>query len=519
MRRTIYLLAAGTTAGSALLIAYSPDPLSMAIAAVMLVLVSAGLIFGVLPLASASGGLARGIANVESSEGVKASTPMDALSTYDVMFGQAFLDSAFEEYRSRVEEQAAEGKILSDIDEYVNEEFVSLRCWNPVVMQIPGTLTGLGLLGTFVGLITGISEIGFSSVDAALTSVQTLLDGIRVAFYTSIAGVILSILFNVTHKMAWSVMARQLGTFTSEFRRRVVPSPEEQERDSLAKYRKTTLDRLDRLPKNPGFSLASMQSGANPSATARNAQILMPQISEGLKNGEFVFVLQPKYDLTSGRMTSAESFVRWRHGKLGTVSPGVFLPIVEENGYITKLDGYVWDSVFAAVRKWIDEGVRLVPIAVNVSKTDVLAGDVVETFDAMTKKYKIPPRMIDVEIAENAFTEAGDLAVRTSSELRDRGFKVIVDGFDGDFVPLGSVQGLEVDEVKFDIRRLDMKRDADYIKGVLAKGREMTYGVTVEGIETMEQASFLRKNGCAVGQGYHYSKPISQDEFIEKCKE
>ena len=510
MRRTLYLLSAGIVAGSIFLIAYSPDPLSMAISGIMLVLVLAGLIFEIFPLISVSGGLQRGSASIENAPNGQ------SLSGYDPMFGQKMLDSMFEDFRDSTLEREKSGRLPGDMEDHINEDSIGLRCWTGVAAQIPGTLTGLGILGTFIGLITGISEIGFSSVDAALTSVQTLLNGIHVAFYTSIAGVILSILFNILHRITWNVTVRQLDMFTELFHLSVMPSTAETEKIEERKYRQTVLDRLDRIPKTPGFSISDIRgtAGAAGAGAQKNAQILMPQIIEGLKKKEFIFVLQPKYNLGTGKMTSAEAYIRWNHEKLGMVSPAVFLPVVEENGYITKLDEYMWESVFRSVREWIDGGLRIVPIALNVSKTDILAGDVISSFETLMTKYKLPPRQIEIEIAQNAFTDAPEVTTEVAATLRQKGFKVIVDGFDGNYVPFSTIRNMDVDEVKFDMRRFDLKQDENFIRDVFSQGKNHPFEVTVEGVESMEQVSALRKYGCATAQGFYFSKPVSKEEFI-----
>ena len=117
-----------------------------------------------------------------------------------------------------------------------------------------------------------------------------------------------------------------------------------------------------------------------------NERVLMPQILDGLRKNEFTFFLQPRYDLNTRRVVGAEALVRWNHPVLGVISPAVFIPVLENNGYITKLDQYIWEEVCKTIRVWIDAGVRPVPIAVNVTKTDILAIDVAEFFSEMLKK-------------------------------------------------------------------------------------------------------------------------------------
>ena len=134
--------------------------------------------------------------------------------------------------------------------------------------------------------------------------------------------------------------------------------------------------------------------------------MLMPQILNGLQNNEFTFYLQPRYDLNTEKIIGAEALVRWIHPKLGMVAPSVFIPILEKNGYITKLDQYIWNQICAKIRGWIDGGIRPVPISVNISKTDILALDISEVFSDLIQKYRIPPRCIEFDIAQNAYLES-----------------------------------------------------------------------------------------------------------------
>lgn len=518
MRKLLIFLSLIVLAIGVALISFAPDTLSMVVGIIMVALIAVGLLCGIFPMISMQGGLRTGAKNIRNAALVQTDSMWSAVLMMDPLFRQRTLDTLFKAYKEKVNHQNARGQMFSDIEEYINGDSLALYSWNGVVMQIPGTLTGLGILGTFVGLIFGISEIGFTSVEATLASVQSLLSGIRMAFYTSIAGVILSILFNILHRTTWNMLTRQLGLFLDDFHMNVIPPVDEQERFRMDKNMRVIIDRLDRIPKNPGYTIGNVTSAiANPVVAQKNESILMPQIIDGLKNNEFLFVLQPKYDILSRKIVSAEAYVRWNHGRLGMISPGVFLPVVEENGYITKLDEYVWESVCKKIREWLDNGEPLVPISLNVSKTDILAGNVLEKMDNLLKTYDLLPRFIDIEVARNAFIEAQELTTELTIALRQKGFKVIVDGFDGDFVPLHSISRLSMDELKFDIRGVDAN-NTGFIKSVFDQAKNMSQPVTVEGVESMEQVSILRKCGCTTGQGYFFSKPMQIDEFIEKLK-
>ena len=376
-----------------------------------------------------------------------------------------------------------------------------------------GSLTSLGILGTFVGLIIGIRGIGFSTVNAALSSVETLLSGIHVAFYTSICGVILSLLFNIVYRMAWNVMMRDLSVFTESFHKNVVPPVADQARYREGRSMRQITELLERLPRNQGYSLAGGSLGGSPmvAGSADTEQILMPQIVSALRDGEFIFLLQPRYELNTRKIVGAEALVRWNHKKLGLLSPAVFIPVLESNGYITKLDQYIWEQVCITLRRWIDEGLRPMPLSINVTKTDILAMDVADFFENLVKKYRLPPRSLEIEIAQNAYLQAGEAVIDTETRLRAAGFRVVMDGFDGDYIPLGNTAGFQADALKLDLRRTDGAPGT--LTAAFDQARVLKMNLLAEGIENMEQLATLRKCGCTEGQGFFLSMPVALEEF------
>ncbi len=509
-----YSVCIAMLAGAGTLTASAPDMLSMFIVGLMAVIVFWGEVFGVIPLIQYSAGFRKGIKNIKKAQEVRNALPWLVVSKIDPFFEQRLLDRLFHEYKRKVEQERKDGMIVGEVDEVINEDELSLRCWQGVVLQIPGTLTGLGLLGTFIGLITGINSIEVSSVDAVLTSIQELFGGIQVAFYTSISGVILSILFNMIYKIVWNIMVRDLGMFTTLFRRNVIPSVEEQERYIKKKDMQKIQDRLNRLPRNGDFSLAN--TGVFSQNNSGNESVLMPQILNGLQNNEFVFYLQPRYDLNTQQIVGAEALVRWKHAKLGMVAPSVFIPLLERNGYITKLDQNIWDQICVKMRDWIDEGIRPVPISVNISKTDILALNISEVFFDLIKKYRIPPRCIEFDIAQNAYLEARNVTQEFEREVQARGFRVVVDGFQGDFFALRSDDTPPcADAYKLDLR---FCKDTKNLLSVMEQARSLRQSMVVEGIENMEQMAILRKNGITEGQGFYLSKVVSIDEFEKMMK-
>ena len=507
-------------AAGGFLCAYSPDLLSMVCVGIMLLFVLAGAIVGILPVMSYYKGFRKGEKNVRRAIEVNSDAAWSAISENNNLFRQRTLNRFFLGYRDKVCMQQSSGQILSDVEEYINEDILALESWQGVISQVPGTLTGLGVLGTFVGLIMGLGNLGFGSVDLVLSSVKTLLSGIETAFYTSISGVILSIAFNLIYQTAWNMMCRELGIFTELFHKNVIPTVEEQERYRSRKENARVIELLKRLPKTSGYSAANASAGTpGTAASAMNEQILMPQILEGLKNGSFVFYVQPQYDLNTGKIIGGEALVRWQHPTLGMISPAVFLPILESNGYITKLDQYIWEKVCRQIRDWVNEGVRPLPISINVTKTDLLALDVAEFFAEMLAKYRIPPKYLVIELAENAYLQTHGAVFEVETKLRQSGFKVVVDGFTGDFVALDSIGHITADGLKLDLRYVNQNPNGFSIPAILEQARSMNLQVSAEGIENMEQLSQLKRGGCISGQGYYFSRPVSLETYENMIRE
>ena len=513
MKLFSYLSVAVLLLSSIALAAYSPDLLSALIVGLMCIIALAGCIHGLLPTISITGGLLNGQKSIRKASETEGSSAWVAALQIERFFQQKTLDGLFEEYREKVQHQRETGQIVSDLDEVLNEDVLALHTWKGVIAQLPGTLTGLGILGTFVGLLLGLRGISFVTVEAALGSVQSILAGINTAFYTSIAGVILSILFNITNNVLRTIMNRETGLFLEEFHKSVIPTTDEQARYSSRREVRQILELLERLPRNAGNGVLSRETVQS---AGLNERVLMPQILDG-KN-EFTFFLQPRYDLNTRRVVGAEALVRWNHPVLGVISPAVFIPVLENNGYITKLDQYIWEEVCKTIRVWIDAGVRPVPIAVNVTKTDILAIDVAEFFSEMLKKYRIPPKYLNIDIAKSAYLETHGALSDTEAQLQQMGFRVILDGFDGDYVELSALGGFGTDLLKLDLRSAALQNKTDVLPGIFAQARTLRLNLLAEGIESTEQLNVLRKAGCTEGQGYLFSRPLSVDEFVRILK-
>lgn len=508
MKKVVAAVAVLLMAISVLLLALAPDTLSMIVVGCMWVAVILGFFMGLLPTIQYSNAFRMGKTNLEQTMDIQSTENWIAVFKLDSLFHHRELDRVFNEYKNKVMAQKEANDILSSIEDYISEDSLALATWQSVVLQIPGTLTGLGILGTFVGLVTGINSIGFSSVEAALDSIATLLGGIEAAFYTSISGVILSIVFNILNRMTWNTMLREYGVFVDAFHKTVIPSAEEQMRKQQCADMRGILSQLDRIPKGDSFSLDT----ANAPHTQTNEQALMKQIVSGLKNGEFTFFLQPIMNISTRKVVAAEALVRWQHSTLGVLAPASFVPILEKNGYITRLDTYIWEQVCRNIRRWIDSGIRPVPIRVNISKTDLMAMDVPGFFNDILEKYRIPPRALELEISIKAFVQSPTTTVEVAGALRRHGFKVIMDGFNGDYISVNMLKGMETDSLKLDLRACG-NLEFGAMAAIFDQARKLNVEMSAEGVENAAQVTDLKRCGCETVQGYFFHKPTTIDTF------
>lgn len=519
MKKLAYLLPVIILLSGVVLTIFSPDALTMAFLGVMCLVCLFGIILGMFPMIAFINGFQTGHLSMQKARSVQTRTAWMAASEIKPFFDQKILDQIFEDYKDKVRTQQDKGQVISDIDEYINEEILGYRSWQGVVGHIHETLTGLGILGTFIGLLIGLQEIGFSSVESALSSVETILGGINVAFYTSISGVVLSILFNLSFNLLRNILNREIGIFTDTFHKYMIPATEEQICYRERKEARQIITLLERIPKNNGFSLMGGEMGADTTRiSSSNESILMPQIREGLKKGEFVFYLQPIYELSTKKIVGSEALVRWNHPTLGVLSPSVFIKVLENNGYITKLDQYIWEEVCKTIRRWIDVGLRPLPVSLNVTKTDILAIDVPEFLIELLEKYRIPPKYLNINISENAYQQTHGAAIEAERRLMQSGFRVIVDGFRGNYITLDSAKKIQTDTLNLDLRYFVSENSFGKLHEVFERARLLHLTLFATGIENMEQLTVLKDCGCTQGQGFYFSKPLSVKSFEEKMK-
>lgn len=249
-------------------------------------------------------------------------------------------------------------------------------------------------------------------------------------------------------------------------------------------------------------------------------QFLLSKIQKAFNNKEFSFFLQPQYNIQKEKIIGAEALMRWESPEEGVILPGTFLPLLEKNRFIVKLDKYIWEEVCKLLREWLDQGIRPVPISVNVSRIDIYSLDVAVYFKMLIKKYNLNPGYIKIEITESAYVEEFEIVTKAVTDLKEVGFQVLMDDFGSGYSSLNMLKNMNIDVLKMDMRFLHLdsenrKKGVSILESVVRMARLLDMPIIVEGVETEEQLELLRKMECRYVQGYYYSRPLSRDRFTE----
>lgn len=233
-----------------------------------------------------------------------------------------------------------------------------------------------------------------------------------------------------------------------------------------------------------------------------------------LEHGEFVMYLQPKYSISTAGVVGAEALVRWIHPEKGMLPPAEFISVFEKNGFIIKLDEYIWEQACKAIRGWIDSGVQPVPISVNISRVHLTDEKFIDVLDRLIEKYGIPKNMIETEITETV-ENAGDSEI--IKRLKERGYMLLMDDFGSGYSSLNMLKSTPFDVIKIDrdffSEFMLSDRGKKIISHTISMSKDIGLDMVAEGVETKEQAEFLKNCGCDVAQGYYYSKPVPINDF------
>lgn len=237
---------------------------------------------------------------------------------------------------------------------------------------------------------------------------------------------------------------------------------------------------------------------------------------EALKNGEFIVFIQPKYSLESGKAEGGEALVRWKTNE-GYISPGEFIPLFEKNDFIVSIDKYMHEEVCKLQRKWLDRGLKVFPISVNVSKRQLYNPNFAEEYIETKNKYDLPDNTVELEFTESIFFEKYEVISGIVKKLTKYGYICSIDDFGSGYSSLNLLKDVSLGVLKIDrlfFENLENNKRGDIIiRNVINMASELKMKTVAEGVETLEQLEFLKSVNCDMVQGYIYDRPMPVEEF------
>jgi diguanylate cyclase (GGDEF)-like protein len=245
-------------------------------------------------------------------------------------------------------------------------------------------------------------------------------------------------------------------------------------------------------------------------------------LRRAVERNEFLLHYQPKLDLRTGAIAGVEALVRWQHPDWGMVSPAQFIPLAEETGLIVQIGEWVLRTACEQSRKWREEGIPALRIAVNLSARQFAQKTLLRDVGRIIAESGLTPESLELEITESLVMHNPEQATQTLEELKAMGISLSIDDFGTGYSSLSYLKRFPLDCVKIDRSFIkDIPVDADDMaitKGVIALGHSLRLKVVAEGVETAEQLDFLRANDCDELQGFFFSKPLPSEEVTTFLK-
>lgn len=248
---------------------------------------------------------------------------------------------------------------------------------------------------------------------------------------------------------------------------------------------------------------------------------LCSNLHTAIENEELKVFYQPKVECGSEKVIGAEALVRWFKPDGSCVLPDSFIPLFESNGLIVEVDYFVYKKVFEHLRKRLDEELPVVPISMNVSRAHLASDGILEYIKTLFDTYQIPPELVEFELTENIYIENMTAVLPLIHHMRDLGVKISMDDFGAGHSSLNELNRLPLDTIKLD--RVFMSENLNekqriILSSIVEMSKKLNIAVLCEGVENDSQNEFLRKIGCDMVQGYYYSQPLSEEEFVEYIK-
>ncbi|MBD5526308.1 MAG: EAL domain-containing protein [Lachnospiraceae bacterium] len=250
-----------------------------------------------------------------------------------------------------------------------------------------------------------------------------------------------------------------------------------------------------------------------------NRKFIEENMQTAITERQFMMYLQPKYSIAKNEIIGAEALVRWKHPERGMIFPDQFIPIIEENGFIRKVDYYIWEEACRFIKKCEELSITTCPISVNVSRMHLGDDECIKVLSDLIRNTGIPKKLLELEITETVDDQQVSMK---AFQLKEEGYTLLMDDFGSGYSSLNILL-----ETPFDVIKLDKKfienmmlsgKGRMILEQVASMSEKLGLGLLAEGVETKEQVDLLQSIGCDQVQGYYYAKPMPQEEFFELLK-
>ncbi|MBQ7585568.1 MAG: EAL domain-containing protein [Desulfovibrionaceae bacterium] len=251
-------------------------------------------------------------------------------------------------------------------------------------------------------------------------------------------------------------------------------------------------------------------------------QEILDSFESALKGGDIYPYYQPQINHSTKRMIGAEALMRWLHPEFGFQSPANFIPILEKNDLIYQADIHIFESVCKFQKYCLDKELNIIPISVNMSRNDIYHHEYATEIEKIRQKYAIPVKYLRVEITETSAIAGLDLIIAVIAKLHEYGYIVEMDDFGSGYSSLNILKNLDVDIIKLDLKFLQGEiggRGGIILNSIVQMAKWLKTPIIVEGVETLDQADYMKSIGCNYIQGYLYSRPLPEPEFLKQMTE
>jgi EAL domain-containing protein (putative c-di-GMP-specific phosphodiesterase class I) len=273
---------------------------------------------------------------------------------------------------------------------------------------------------------------------------------------------------------------------------------------------------MTRIPNSPYISYLTPQK----QEMHELRKTLEIDIKPALQNGDYFIKLQPRVNLNNYTLVGAEALSRWkRNGEY--LPPLSFIPHFEQNGMIVDIDFFVLDSVCKLIREWLDKGLNVVPISVNFSKITLESYDYLNNVLAIIEKYNIPPKYIEIEFTETCCMENEIKIKELLNNIKEHGIKASLDDFGTGYSSINMLKNMNFNMLKLDKSFLsenkeDEEREKIILTNIIKMAKSLSLEIVSEGVETIEQADYLKYLKCDYAQGYLFDRPLSVEDFEKR---